>query len=522
MLRETRFADMPIYAELADGRRLEFPDGTDPAVIQGTVKRLLGQAAAQEQATPEMPGIGESMLIAAGRGTDKIAQGVRQAYNWATGDQKTLNAMAADEAEKDRLYKPLQEARPIASAIGETAPALAAGVLTGGTSVLGGAAAGALPSLMAYGSPQERLKRGAVDAMGGAGGVMLGKGVARVLKPSGVGVAGASDDALAAAQRIGYQPTAAQITGNPAMANFENYLLRSPGSSGTMQKAVTANQQALNRAGAKSIGQASDTLDESVFGAAKNAIGGEFERLQGITKPQIGDDFINALAKIDADNAARGSFRSKHIDHLINKGLELASKGDLDGKAYKEIRSALSNEALMMSKMGDETTAGAYREVRSALDRAAKSSLPEADQKAWDIVRKQWDAFKTLTKSNVAEGGNVSAARAAAALRSKHPGFRTGAVNGPMADVARVGEAFKGVQNPNSGQLTNQMMFSNPITGLPMLAVNKGLAAAYMSPLAQRYFAQGLLDVGPIGQGLLARGGGQLAIPGARSLLGVE
>lgn len=32
---------MPITAELADGRRLEFPDGTDPAVIQATVKRVM-------------------------------------------------------------------------------------------------------------------------------------------------------------------------------------------------------------------------------------------------------------------------------------------------------------------------------------------------------------------------------------------------------------------------------------------------------------------------------------------------
>lgn len=34
---------MPITAELHDGRKLEFPDGTDPAVIQATVKKVLGQ-----------------------------------------------------------------------------------------------------------------------------------------------------------------------------------------------------------------------------------------------------------------------------------------------------------------------------------------------------------------------------------------------------------------------------------------------------------------------------------------------
>jgi hypothetical protein len=32
---------MTIRAELADGRVLEFPDGTDPGVIQATVKRMI-------------------------------------------------------------------------------------------------------------------------------------------------------------------------------------------------------------------------------------------------------------------------------------------------------------------------------------------------------------------------------------------------------------------------------------------------------------------------------------------------
>ena len=44
---------MAIEAELADGRILEFPDGTKPEVIQATVKRVLGiQAAPTATATP--------------------------------------------------------------------------------------------------------------------------------------------------------------------------------------------------------------------------------------------------------------------------------------------------------------------------------------------------------------------------------------------------------------------------------------------------------------------------------------
>lgn len=41
---------MAIEAQLADGRILEFPDGTDPAVIQSTVKRLVAESAASKPA----------------------------------------------------------------------------------------------------------------------------------------------------------------------------------------------------------------------------------------------------------------------------------------------------------------------------------------------------------------------------------------------------------------------------------------------------------------------------------------
>jgi len=42
---------MAIEAQLADGRILEFPDGTDPSVIQATVKRLVAQSAPKPEQT---------------------------------------------------------------------------------------------------------------------------------------------------------------------------------------------------------------------------------------------------------------------------------------------------------------------------------------------------------------------------------------------------------------------------------------------------------------------------------------
>lgn len=45
---------MPIQAQLDDGRILEFPDGTDPAVIQAAVKNMIAQQPAQPQPQQEV------------------------------------------------------------------------------------------------------------------------------------------------------------------------------------------------------------------------------------------------------------------------------------------------------------------------------------------------------------------------------------------------------------------------------------------------------------------------------------
>lgn len=69
---------MAIFAELPDGRKLEFPDGTDPGVIQGAVKKTLGI----EDLGPQTPGpvsgpdptFGTPMSVAAGD-PDRVGKG---------------------------------------------------------------------------------------------------------------------------------------------------------------------------------------------------------------------------------------------------------------------------------------------------------------------------------------------------------------------------------------------------------------------------------------------------------------
>lgn len=510
---------MAMYAELHDGRRLEFPDGTDPSVIQGTVKKVLAQSAAQPAF--DDPGALKAGLISAGRSTDQLVKGAQQAWYSATGNKQGLDRLSAEVADNDAAYKPLAEAHPLATGLGGTAPALALFPLTGGTSLIKAGISAATPSLLSYGTPEERLKRGAMDGAFGATGAAAGKLLSRVLKPAGTSSPAVSDEVLEAAARIGYKPTPAQITQSPFLGNLENFFAKNPGSSGAMQNVAKANQTALNTAGARAMGETASDLGEGTFAAAKSRIGGEFDRLSGITKPQLGDDFLTALGQIDAANKARGPFLNKGVDGLIDKGLDLAANGDLTGKAYKEIRTELANQAQTAFRGGDATTGQAYKAVVAALDGAAKKSLSETDQNAWDVARKQWGAYKTMTKGNVAEAGDLSAARVASAVRRNSDGLRTGAAQGDLADVARIGEAFKGVQNPNSGNLVNQLAYQN-MFGPLMMAGNRAASAAYLSPLGTQYFSKGLADIGQVGNGLLGRASLQMAIPAGRGLLGVE
>lgn len=497
---------MPQQIEVPGLGLVEFPDGMSDADMAAAIRRNLAQQPAPSPAHPaDDVGVGEAMLIGAGREADRLIKGAQQLWYGATGNQPKLDALKAEQQGNDAAYAELQRRRPVATTVGSALPMLAvpmSGAATGAGMVGRAALAGGGIEGMKYGTAGERAGRAAAGAVGGAAGAGLGLAATRLLKPAGVGATTVSDDALAAAQRVGFKVTPGQATQNPAMMNFENYLARSPGSAGKMLRINDANQKALNRAAAQSMGEKSDDLSEGVFAAAKDRIGAEFSRLQSQTAPQLGDDFVNALAVIEGNNASKGSFAHPGVRRLVDKALDLASQGNVTGRAYKEIHTELSNKASKAFKGGDATLGQAFKTVRDQLDEAARASLPESERKSWDVARKQWGSFKTLTKSSVAEGGNVSAARAASALRAD-PRFRTGGLSGELADIARIGETFKSVPNPNSSNLAQQMIYGNPITGLPMLAVNDLMARSYLSAPMQRYMTRGLLDVGPQGQGAL-------------------
>ena len=173
---------MTIRAELADGRVLEFPDGTDPSVIQATVKRMIAaepQPQPQEGITAALTGgfkrylsTGETALeslvnpeLAAQRGVER-AQRLGEQYAPGASLEKVKQAYA-----ERGLFPAVGEAiSQIPAALAEQAPQIAAtlgsaklgamagtAVAPGVGTIIGGLGGALAPSLMQlYGANIER------------------------------------------------------------------------------------------------------------------------------------------------------------------------------------------------------------------------------------------------------------------------------------------------------------------------------------------------------------------------------
>lgn len=234
------------------------------------LRMLQGAATPPTKPQIEVPGIGEALLIGAGRTFDRIGKGMQQLYYGATQQEGKQAKLKEQADEEDRLYKPLQEARPFATGIGEALPSM---VLPGGgaATFVGNAGRMALsagvPAALEYGSTGERLQRGAVAAAAGAAVPLLGavgKSVKTFAEPLYAGgrdaIVGrtlnrvAGDDAQNVIQRLsqaapivpGSFPTAAQVAQNGGIAAME----RSAAAANPTSFAARGMEQGAARVGA--------------------------------------------------------------------------------------------------------------------------------------------------------------------------------------------------------------------------------------------------------------------------------
>ncbi|MGJ7484345.1 hypothetical protein ACSFA2_03750 [Variovorax sp. LT2P21] len=160
----------------------EGPEGASQADVLAFAQQQFGKPTASPAAAPaapafEDPGVLKAGVIGAGKTFDSMLDGLTQMWLASRGETSAMGGLKQNVDEKAAIYKPLADAHPIATAVGEAAPGMVIPVGGGATAVGTGlrlAAAGGIPGALEYGSAGERAGRAAFGATAGVvGGQVL-------------------------------------------------------------------------------------------------------------------------------------------------------------------------------------------------------------------------------------------------------------------------------------------------------------------------------------------------------------
>lgn len=422
----------------------EGPDGASQDQVLSFAAQHFGKPSAAapmdpKQFGPDDPGAIMSTLIGAGWTFDRVVKGMQQLYHGARGNDRELADLKARADEEKRLYEPLTEKHPIATAIGETLPA--AVIPAGGTASLAGtvgklAASGAIPGMLEYGSAADRAKRGAIGAAGAvAGGVVVPKAIEATVK--GVPAVGravraavepltengrktiagrtlvnaAGDDATTVAQRLagaaevvpGSMPTAAQVAENGGIAALERSVAAAQPTN------FTARALEQNTARARAVADiAGDEGKKDLFRGARQkaaedlyekaysvpiemenlspAMRGEVKKLMGMPAVQAGlkaarQNAANHGMKLDGEGSVAGLHHAKlAMDDMIS---ELSGATGAQANKAKAIEAARNRLVTFMEKMSPD-----YGEARATYAAMSKPiNQMDVGQKLYETLK---------------------------------------------------------------------------------------------------------------------------------------
>lgn len=490
---------------------IDGPEGATREQVIAKIKERLGQAPVTQSdpytETAQKQSTFENLAAGAGGAIHGMYLGAKQMLGKATPEEL---------AEHRQAMKGLRSttAGTIGDIGGQVAAAVPAALIPGVNTYLGAAAVGG--GLGALQPTQEGESRGqnmALGAVGGVAGNAIGRGISKLLQPVPRMANSGRDEGIAAAQRLGIDNlTAGQKTGSLALQQAEAVLSRTPGAAGAFDKIKDTHQAALNRGAAKAIGESADDLSESVIARASDRISKQFNDLSAKSDLQIDSSFTKLADKLKSNNDMLGPFRNPQIDSLVEKSYALAQMKNIPGNVYQTIRSELTSSADDAFKSGNSSAGRALKDIRNALDDSAKSGLSKVDQEAWDVVRKEYANLSALLKGKTIKGGNVDQNLINnAMIKYNNKLYKSGKTEGPLSDIGKYAEAFK-TNVPNSGTpertFMQNMMFGNPLTGIPTAALANLYQRAYLAKPTQSYLSSGIANLPPSVQRMLLLSGG--------------
>lgn len=437
----------------------------------------------------------------------RAAAGKFFADMWRGGKQLVGKGDQQEIDDAKRLDKPLMSTKAgMAGYVGAGLPVAAlTTAIPGANTYTGSALVGAgMNALAPVATGESRLENAGIGALGGIAGQGIANGIGRAIRPVQAELPPTLSGLAKTAEAQGIPLNIAQKTGSKPLQIINSVLDNLPFTADRQAADKLAQRSAFNRAVLRQAGESSDVATPEVLGAAKSRIGGAFEDLSKRNTVALGDDFVNALAKIESGSNV---FTKPAVRDTVDKALELAAQGNISGQTYQKVRSTLGKQAKDAFNSGNSEVGQALKTVQKALDDAATASVAPADKAAWSEARKQYAALKAIEKAAAptsadAVAGNISPAKLASAIGDKNA-MIYGVGDQTLPDLARIGQAFIKDQIPNSGTAQRQFyqqLMTNPFAAIPgvMGGASVPLQAFMRSKAGQSYLSQGLLGDGPI------------------------
>ena len=436
---------MAITAQLHDGTKLEFPDGTDQAVIQRTVKSVLGQ----REKAPD-PTEGNSFFDNAFAATGKGMTSVARAVGVPSSALESIGLPGTKE-EADRLDAPLMKTAggKVGNVVGIAAPAAIGALIPGANTYLGATAIGAgTGAALTEGGLQDRAQGAAFGALGGA----AGKGVGDVLgavvpkltgwmagKRGAAQVANAQRDAAAVATKnAGYVIPPADV--NPTMLN--ETLNGLSGKIKTAQVASARNQTVTNSLAKKSIGVADDApLSIDALKNIRAQAGQAYDAVASAGTIRPGQAYSDALDKITAPyvTAAKGFPNAKPSPIIAE--IESLKTPEFDAGSAVAMIKKLRADADAAYASGNKDAGKALKSGAGALEDAIDAHLTQIGAPA-DVLKNFRDSRQLIAKTYTVEKalngetGDVSAPVLAKMLQKGRP------LSGDLKTIAQAGSSF--------------------------------------------------------------------------------
>lgn len=435
---------------------------------------------------PEDPGAMKAGLIGFGRMSDKIFQGVKQASLGAQSllpnaigeaAKLELDRMKQEQQFRDEGYAPLQEQHPIATMAGEVGPLLP---LPMGGSVRAAMGISALPGLVEYGSPEEKLARGGAGAIGGAAGYGVGKLIGAAASPGMKATSPEVERLARAAAAEGIPLDAAQVTGNQVLQNAKAALGRIPWTA-TGQQAKAAEQQgAYNAAILRRLNTGARAATPDVMADAFSATVNKIQDAANSVALTADDKFVSDIASVEKTFLRRLPTDQKPIiqSYLDDLTEIIGKEGALPGDVYNKTRSELGKIAANTS---NNTVREGAKGLQKALDSMFDRQAPKEAVTAMKQARSEYSKYLTTAealKKGRSTTGDIPPKQMYAQAQQDIPGFERGG-GGDFNDLVRAGRQFLPDPVPNSGT-PERLLYQNLLTAGTLSGMG-ALGGAFMS-----------------------------------------